>query len=55
MGGVVGKQEGDGLNIRDMSTQNKSHMMKWLWKFVSPEVSAWKEVTTTNMVWRING
>ncbi|WMV33971.1 hypothetical protein MTR67_027356 [Solanum verrucosum] len=32
-------KRGGGLNIRDLSTQNKSLMMKWLWKFVSPEVS----------------
>ncbi|WMV18960.1 hypothetical protein MTR67_012345 [Solanum verrucosum] len=35
-------KRGRGLNIRDLSTQNKSLMMKWLWKFASPEVSLWK-------------
>ncbi|WMV14448.1 hypothetical protein MTR67_007833 [Solanum verrucosum] len=37
-------KRGGGLNIRELKTQNKSLMMKWLWKFVSPEVSLWKEV-----------
>lgn len=36
-------KRGGGLNIRDLRTQNKSLMMKWLWKFVSPEISLWRK------------
>ena len=32
-------KKGGGLNIRELKTQKKR-----LWKFVSPEVSLWKEV-----------
>lgn len=40
-------KKGGGLNIRDLSIQNKSLMMKWLWKFASPEEALWKEVIRT--------
>lgn len=39
-------KRGGGLNIRELCTQNKSLMMKWLWKFVSQEISLWKGVVT---------
>ena len=32
-------KRGGGLNIRDQSTQNKSLMMKWLWKFAATKES----------------
>ena len=42
-------KRGGGLNIIDLSVQNKSLMMKWLWKFASPEV--FMEGSNNNKIW----
>lgn len=41
---LLQNKRGGGLNIRELNTHNKSLMMKWLWKFASPEKALWKEV-----------
>ncbi|XP_060216840.1 uncharacterized protein LOC132644271 [Lycium barbarum] len=40
---TVNKKEG-GVGIRDMKMQNRSLMMKWLWKFATTDNMLWKEV-----------
>ncbi|WMV24629.1 hypothetical protein MTR67_018014 [Solanum verrucosum] len=39
---LVDKKAG-GLSIRNMKKQNRSLMMKWLWKFATDEGMLWKE------------
>ncbi|WMV38316.1 hypothetical protein MTR67_031701 [Solanum verrucosum] len=41
---LIQSKRGGGLSIRELNTHNKSLMMKWLWKFASPEEALWKEV-----------
>ncbi|WMV41678.1 hypothetical protein MTR67_035063 [Solanum verrucosum] len=40
---IKNKKEG-GLGIRNMKKQNKSLMLKWLWKFMTGENMLWREV-----------
>lgn len=39
-----------GLGIRNLTKQNQSLKMKWLWKFASEETMLWKKVITTKHV-----
>ncbi|WMV49343.1 hypothetical protein MTR67_042728 [Solanum verrucosum] len=41
---LLESKKGRGLNITKLHRHNKSLMMKWLWKFASPEEALWKEV-----------
>ncbi|KAG5608831.1 hypothetical protein H5410_020112 [Solanum commersonii] len=41
---LLESKKGWGLNIRKLDRHNKSLMMKWLWKFASPEEALGKEV-----------
>ncbi|KAF3662156.1 putative cytosolic iron-sulfur protein assembly protein Ciao1-like [Capsicum annuum] len=41
---VTKSKKGGGMGIRDMKMQNRSLMMKWLWKFVTGENMLWKKV-----------
>ena len=38
------KNKKEGTGIRDMKKQNKSLMLKWLWKFMTGENMLWREV-----------
>ena len=40
---IKNKKEGR-LGIRNMNKQNKSLMLKWLWKFIVGENMLWREV-----------
>ena len=40
---IKNKKEG-GLGIRNMKKQNKSLMLKWIWKFMTGENMLWREV-----------
>lgn len=41
---TTSKAEGGGLGIKNIRTQNKSLLMKWLWRFNNENQALWKEV-----------
>lgn len=46
------KEEGGvGGGIKNMKKQNRSLMMKWLWKFITGENIFWKEVICAKYEW----
>ena len=44
---MLSKERG-GLGIRNLRIQNKSLLMRWLWRYTSEEGTLWKEVIVAN-------